>query len=71
MLDEDRLRRRRAALHAVDHDDIGTGVYRQLDVVEDPGCTHFHVDGFLPIGDLAQFLNLDDQIVGPRPIGMA
>ena len=32
MLDEDVLGRRRAALHAVDHDDVGAGLHRELHV---------------------------------------
>src|SRR5207249_12260385 len=31
----------------------------------------FHVDRLLPIGDLAQLLDFDGQIVRPRPVGMA
>ncbi len=37
VLDEDVLRRGGAALHAVDHDHVGTGLDRQLHVVVRPG----------------------------------
>ena len=35
VFDEDLLRGRRAALHAVEHDHVGAGLDGQLDVVED------------------------------------
>ena len=72
----DRLTKRRkrrggAALHAVDDHHVRAGVHRQLHVVEHPRRAHLHIDRLLPIRDLAQFLDFDHQIVGPRPIRMA
>ena len=70
VFDEHGLCGRGAALHAVDHDHIGPGVHRQLDVVEGARRAHLHVDRFFPIGDFAQFLYLDSQVVRPGPVGM-
>ncbi len=70
MLDEGELRGRRAALHAIDHDHIRSGMHGQLHVVEGARGTHLHVDGFLPIGDLAQFADLDGKVIRPGPVGM-
>ena len=71
MLDEHRLRGGGAALHAVDHDHVGSRVHGELDVVEDARRADLHVDRLLPIGDLAQLLDLDHQIVGAGPVRMA
>ena len=71
MLDEDGLRRGGAALHAVDHDHVGPGGDGQLDVVGHPGGADLDVDGNLPAGGLAQLLDLDAQIVGTGPVGVA
>ncbi len=71
VLDEHRLRRGRAALHAVDHDHIRAGVHGELDVVERARRADLHVDRLLPVGDFAQLLDLDDQVVGAGPVGMA
>src|SRR3712207_3541841 len=65
------LRRRRAALHPVHDDDIGPGLHRQLDVVLNPGRPDLHVHGDLPVGDLAQLLDLYGQVVGAGPVGVA
>ena len=54
VLDEHRLRRGRAALHAVDDDHVGAGVHGELHVVEHARGADLHVDGLLPVGDLAQ-----------------
>ncbi len=71
MLDEDVLRRAGAALHAVEHDDVGARLDRQRDVVFRPRRADLDVDRLLPIGDLAQLLDLDLEIVGAGPIGVA
>ena len=60
-----------AALHAVHHDHVGAGLAGQLDVVGHAAGADLDVDGNLPVGGLAQLLDLDDQVVGPDPIGMA
>ena len=54
VLDEHRLRRRRAALHAVDDDDVRAGMHGELHVVEHARRADLHVDRLLPVGDLAQ-----------------
>ena len=71
MLDEHLLRRRGAALHAVDHDDVGAGLDRERDVVIGPRAADLDVDRLLPVGDLAQLEDLDLEIVGTGPVGMA
>ena len=71
MLDEDILGGGGAALHPVDHHDIGAGVHRELDVVVGAGRADLHVDGLFPVGDLAQLVDLDGQVVGPGPVGVA
>ena len=70
MLDEHVLRRRRAALHAVEHDDVGAGLHRQRRVVIGPRRADLDVDRLLPVGDLAQLLDLDLEIVRAGPVGM-
>ena len=44
VLDEHVLGGRGAALHAVDHHDVGAGGHGQLHVVVDPGGADLHVD---------------------------
>ena len=70
MLDEHVLRRRRAALHAVEHDHVGAGLHRQRDVVVGPRRADLDVDRLLPVGDLAQLLDLDLEVVGAGPVRM-
>ena len=70
VLDEDVLRRRRAALHAVDDDHVGAGLHRELDVVVRPGGADLDEDRLLPVGDLAQLADLDLEVVRPRPVGV-
>ena len=59
-----------AALHAVDHDHVRPGVHRELDVVEGARRADLHIDRLLPIGDFAQLLYLDRQVIRPGPVGM-
>ena len=68
MLDEHLLGGGGAALHAVDHDDVGAGVHGELHVVVGAGGADLDVDRLLPVGDLAQFVDLDGQVVGPGPV---
>ena len=70
MLDEHFLRRRGAALHAVEHDHVGAGLHRQRRVVIGPRRADLDVDRLLPVGDLAQLLDLDLEIVGAGPVRM-
>ena len=60
-----------AALHAVDHDHVGAGLARQLDVVGHAAGADLDVDRDLPVGRLAQLLDLDLQVVGPDEVGVA
>src|SRR5215471_15115528 len=71
MLDEDVLRRPRAALHAVEYDDIRSRLHRKRDVIFRARRADLDVDRLLPIGDLAQLLDLDLEIVGTGPVGVA
>ena len=71
MFDEAGLRRGGAALHPVDHDHVRAGMHRQLHVVEGARRADLDVDGLFPVGHFPQFLNLDGEIVRPRPVGMA
>ena len=70
VLDEHVLRGRRAALHAVEHDGVGTGLDGQGHVEVGAGRADLDVDRDPPVGDLAQLLDLDLQVVGPRPVGV-
>ena len=70
VLDEHFLRGRGAALHAVEHDDVGAGFHGKSHVIVGTRRADLHVDRLLPIGDLAQFLQLDLEIVGAGPVGM-
>ena len=71
MLNEHVLRRRGSTLHAVDHDCVGPGLHRQCGVIVGPRRAALDVDRFLPVGDFAQFQNLDRQIVRTRPVRVA
>src|SRR6516165_12392604 len=71
MLDKNLLRGAGAALHSVEHDDVGAGLDRELDIVTRPRRPDLDKDRLFPIGGLAQLGDLDRQIVGPGPIRMA
>ena len=71
VLDEHVLRGRGAALHAVQHDDVGAGLRREGSVVVGAARPDLHVDGLLPVGDLAQLLELDREIVRTGPVRVA
>ena len=68
VLDEHLLGGGGAALHAVDHDDVGAGVHGELHVVVGAGGADLDVDRLLPVGDLAQLVDLDGQVVGAGPV---
>ena len=70
MLDEHLLGGGRAALHAVDDHDIGARVHGEFHVVVGAGGADLDVDRLFPVGDLAQFVDLDGQVVGPGPVGV-
>ena len=71
VLNEHVLGGRGAALHAVDHHHVGAGGDGELHVVVDAGRPDLHVDGDRPVGGLAQLLDLDAQVVGADPVGVA
>ncbi len=71
MFDEDILGRAGAALHAVDHDDIGARLHRQGRVVISARGADLDVDRLFPVGNFAQFLDLDGEVVRTGPVGMA
>ncbi len=71
MLDEHLLSGSRAALHPVDHHHVGARRHGQLHVVVDPSGPHLHVDRNGPIGGLAELLDLDPQVIGTHPVGVA
>src|SRR6266481_4071263 len=71
MLDKYVLGGAGAALHAVQHDDVGPGLDCELDIVTWPSRANFDKDRFLPIGEFAQLLDLDCQIVGAGPVRVA
>ncbi|MNF95287.1 hypothetical protein D3C84_780320 [compost metagenome] len=68
VFDEHFLGRRRAPLHAIEHDHVGPGLHRQLDVVVRPARADLHVDRFFPIGDFAQLGDLYRQVIGTCPV---
>ena len=70
VLDEHLLGGGGAALHAVDHHDVRAGVHGELDVVVGAGGADLDVDRLLPVGDLAQLVDLDGQVVGAGPVGV-
>ena len=71
ILDEDFLGGGGTALHAVEHHHVGTGLHRQGHVVIGTGAANLHIDRLFPIGDFAQFEDLDLEIVRPGPVGVA
>ena len=71
VLDEHLLGGGGAALHAVEHDHVGAGLHRQRGVEVGPRGADLDVDRLLPVGDLAQLADLDLEVVGPGPVGMA
>ena len=70
VLDEDVLGGRGPALHAVEHDDVRARLDRQRDVEVGARRADLDEDRLLPVGDLAQLLDLDLQVVGPGPVGV-
>ena len=70
VLDEHLLGRRGAALHPVDHHDVGAGGDGELHVVVGAGGADLDVDRLLPVGDLAQLQDLDGEVVGAGPVGV-
>src|SRR6202035_5506716 len=68
MLDKNLLSGAGAALHAIEHDDVGPGLDGELHVEARPCRADLDKDRLFPIGELAQFLDLDRQIVGTGPI---
>ena len=70
VLDEHVLGGGGAALHAVDHHDVGAGGHGQLHVVVDAGGADLDVDRDRPVGGLAELLDLDAQVVGADPVGV-
>ena len=65
------LRRCSAALHPVDHHDVRPRLHRERGVIIGTTAADLDVNRLLPICDFAQFLDLDRQIVGAGPIGVA
>ena len=59
-----------AALHAVDHDNVRARLGGELDIVIDAAGAQLDEDRHLPIGRLAQLLDLDDHVVRAEEIGM-
>ncbi len=70
IFDEHVLRCRGAALHAVEHDDIGAGLHGKRRVIIGACAADLDVDRLFPVGDLAQFHDLDFEIVRTGPVGM-
>src|SRR5712691_2610606 len=68
VLDEDVLRRGGSALHAVHDDDVGPCFDRQLHVVVSARRADLDEDRLLPIRDLAQLVDLDLEVLRPRPV---
>ena len=60
-----------AAFHAVDIDRIRIALHRHAHIVIDARGAELELDRDLPIGRLADLLDLERQIVGPQPVGMA
>src|SRR5262249_8392810 len=50
---------------------VGARLDRELDIVEDARGADLHVDRDFPVSRLAQLLDLDGQVVGASPVGMA
>ena len=70
VFDKDILRCGGAALHTVKHHDIGTGLHSQCSVIIGTCAADFDIDRLLPVSELAQFKNLDFEIVRPGPVRM-
>ena len=70
MLDEYFLRCRRTALHAVKHDRVGAGFYRERNVILRTRCANLDVDRLLPIGNFPQLEQLDLEVIRPGPVRM-
>ena len=60
-----------AAFHAVDVDAVRSGLGRHAHVVVDARRAELELDRDLPVGRFANLLDLERQIVGPEPVGMA
>ena len=58
-------------LFDLENHDVGTGFHRQRDIIIGPGGANFDVNRLFPIGNLAQLLDLDLEVVGTSPVGMA
>src|SRR5699024_8236018 len=71
IFDKNFLRRSSSTLHPVNADDIGAGCDGRFGVVVGPGGCAFHVTWFFPVGDFAQFLNLQGQVVRAGPVWVA
>ena len=68
MFNKNFLRGRRAALHSVHHNHIGSGFDRKCGVVIWSRSADFNKNRFLPICDFPQFADFDFQVVRPCPI---
>ena len=71
VFNEDLLRGRCAALHAVHHNHIGAGFHRQCGIVIGSRPADFYVDGNPPIGNFAQFSNFNFKVIRASPVWMA
>ena len=71
VLDEDVLGRGGAALHPVHDHRVRPRLDREGDVEPDPRGPDLDVDRKLPVGDLAQLLDLDLEVVGAGPVRVA
>ena len=60
-----------AAFHRVDIDEVGSALHRHAHVVIDARGAELQLDRDFPIGRLADLLDLEREIVGSEPIGMA
>ena len=52
-----------AALHTVNNDDVSTRFDCELHVIFGTSRTNLDVNGLFPIGNLADFIDLDFQII--------
>ncbi len=59
-----------AALHAVDVNAVGVGLCRHAHVVVDARSAQLQLNRDLPVGGLADLLDLERQIVGAQPVWM-
>src|SRR5947208_8833559 len=57
-----------AAFHTVDIDDVRTAFRRHAHVVVDARRTELQLDRNFVVGRLANFLDLEREIVGPEPV---